>query len=140
MKKMFGLFLYPILYDKSHNMTIIFFSHKNNIISLDAQQLSHATMKRNKWFKTEVVPQMEGFELTYAFLEDSDFGPMNHVEFNSESAGGEIDFWETGCLAIHFVDYLADDEMINVLWMPEEKDEQQKSFMKLLGLLLPRLA
>ena len=92
-------------------------------------------MKNNIWFKEEVEPCMKNFEIKYKFFEKGDFGALNQVEFNSKEKGGEIDFWSTGWLGVHLVDYVKGEELLNVFLEPYREEEKEKVLRRLKELL-----
>lgn len=78
---------------------------------------------------------MRGFEIQYKFFEKGDFGELNQIEFNSKEKGGEIDFWSTGWLSIHLVDYIKGDELLNIFLEPYQEIEKENALRKLQELL-----
>jgi len=92
-------------------------------------------MKNINWFKSVIAPNLNEYEIKYKFFDKGDFGSLNQVEFNSTEKGGEIDFWNTGWLGIHLVDYVKGQELLNVFIEPEKKEEQEKALEKLQFLL-----
>lgn len=92
-------------------------------------------MKNIIWFKEEVEPCMKNFEIKYKFFEKGDFGALNQVEFNSKEKGGEIDFWSTGWLGVHLVDYTKGEELLNVFLEPHREEEKEKVLRRLQELL-----
>ena len=92
-------------------------------------------MKSVAWFKEEVEPYLKRFEIKYKFFEEGDFGELNQVEFNSKEKGGEIDFWSTGWLGIHLVDYIKGDELLNVFLEPHQENEKENAMKRLQELL-----
>ncbi|MCA0236109.1 MAG: hypothetical protein LCH81_06980 [Bacteroidetes bacterium] len=92
-------------------------------------------MKSVVWFKEEVEPYLKGFEIKYKFFEKGDFGELNQVEFNSKEKGGEIDFWSTGWLGVHLVDYMKGDELLNVFLEPHQEIEKENILERLRELL-----
>ncbi len=84
--------------------------------------------KNIDWFKKSIAPNLEGYEILYKFFENGDFGSLNQVEFNSEKMGGVIDFWSTGWLGIHLIDYLKEDELLNVFFEPNQNSEKEKAW------------
>ncbi|GLU51193.1 hypothetical protein Dfri01_06540 [Dyadobacter frigoris] len=92
-------------------------------------------MKDVNWFKKEVEPGLKGYEVKYKFFEKGDFGSLNQVEFNSESQGGEIDFWSTGWLGIHLVDYEKGEELLKGFLDPHQEKEKEQILKKLQELL-----
>jgi hypothetical protein len=92
-------------------------------------------MKDVNWFKKQVEPGLKGYEVKYKFFEKGDFGSLNQIEFNSEEQGGEIDFWSTGCLGIHLVDYKKGEELLNAFFDPHQEKEKEQILKKLQSLL-----
>jgi hypothetical protein len=92
-------------------------------------------MKNVVWFKEEMEPYLKTFEIKYKFFEKGDFGELNQVEFNSKEKGGEIDFWSSGWLGIHFVDYIKGEELLNVFLEPQQEEEKENAFKRLQELL-----
>jgi len=92
-------------------------------------------MKNINWFKEEVESSLKDYEIKYKFFEKGDFGLLHQVEFNSDKRGGEIDFWSTGWLSVHLVDYIKGEELINVFLKPSQDVEKEEVFQRLLFLL-----
>ncbi|HHG86369.1 MAG TPA: hypothetical protein ENJ82_16580 [Bacteroidetes bacterium] len=92
-------------------------------------------MKDITWFKKEVEPYLKGYDVVYKFFKNGDFGDLNQVEFNSKERGGEIDFWSSGWLSVHLIDYIKGNELLNTLLKPEQHKEKDKLLSKLKGLL-----
>jgi len=91
-------------------------------------------MKSIVWFKEQIEPCIKNFEIKYKFFEKGDFGALNQVEFNSKEKGGEIDFWSTGWLGVHLVDYTKGEE-INVFLEPHQEEEKERVLRRLQELL-----
>lgn len=87
------------------------------------------------WFKKEFESYLKRYDVEYRFFEQGDLGDLSQVEFNSEGKGGEIDFWSSGWLNIHFVNYSTGDELINILLDPNQ-NEKKEYFMNQLKDLL----
>jgi hypothetical protein len=92
-------------------------------------------MRDVKWFKQEFESYLKGYEVEYKFFEKGDLGDLNQVEFNSMEKGGEIDFWSSGWLSVHFVDYINGNELLNILLKPEQYEEKDKILNQLKKLL-----
>lgn len=92
-------------------------------------------MKSVDWFKEEIEPSLNNFEIKYKFFEKGDFGDLNQIEFNSKEKGGEIDFWSTGWVSIHLVDYIKGKELLNVFLEPHQEEEKESAFKRLQELL-----
>ncbi|MCJ8292750.1 MAG: hypothetical protein HRT58_22645 [Crocinitomicaceae bacterium] len=92
-------------------------------------------MKDITWFKKEVEPLLKGYSVEYKFFENGDFGDLNQVEFNSKERGGEIDFWSSGWLGVHLVDYKEECVLLNTLLKPNQYEEKDGILNELIGLL-----
>ncbi len=92
-------------------------------------------VKDIKWFKDELVPKLTGYELSYKFFDEGDFGSLNQVEFNSKKIGGNIDFWGLDWLGIFVWDYEKEEQLLNVLLEPHQEEEKVKAFNQLQELL-----
>lgn len=88
------------------------------------------------WFNKEMTSYLKGYEVKYKYFEEGDFGSLNQVEFNSKKRGGEVDFWSTGWLRIHLVDYVNGNELMNIFLEPNQKEEKEKAFNKLSHFLI----
>lgn len=84
-----------------------------------------------EWFKANVAPKIRDYELVYKFFDDGDFGSLNQIEFNSKKVGGNVDFWSLGWLGIFVWNYETEEEMLNVLLEPNQKQEQYESLQQL---------
>jgi len=92
-------------------------------------------MKDIDWFKRDIEPYLKGYDIKYKFYKNGDHGDLNEVEFNSKEKGGEIDFWSSGWLSVHFVNYITGDELLNVILKPEQHIEKKKLLNKLKELI-----
>ncbi|SHL76420.1 hypothetical protein SAMN05443634_1231 [Chishuiella changwenlii] len=90
-------------------------------------------MKDINWFKQVFESNLKEYHIEYRFFKDGDLGDLNQVEFNSKQKGGEIDFWSSGWVYIHFINYTNNEELMNILLKPEENKD--KHLFKLNSLL-----
>ncbi len=88
-------------------------------------------MKGIDWFKTNISPYIQGYIVEYRFFENGDLGDLNQVEFNSAENGGEIDFWSSGWLYVHLVDYIKGVELLNVKIEPQDFELQEQTLKRL---------
>ena len=88
-----------------------------------------------EWFKKQMISKLSGYEFEYKFFEKGDLGSLNQVEFNSEKIGGNIDFWGLGWLGIYVWSYEKEEQILNILLEPHQKEEKEKAFEELKGLL-----
>ncbi|GGN10709.1 hypothetical protein GCM10010967_53240 [Dyadobacter beijingensis] len=92
-------------------------------------------MKTVDWFKQNVERHLTEYEIEYKSFVNGDFGNLDQVAFNSTTKGGEIDFWSSGYINIHFVDYVLGEELINAFLSPNQNKETEKIFKELLNLI-----
>lgn len=93
------------------------------------------TIKDVKWFKSNVIPKIKGYELEYKFFDEGDFGSLNQIEFSSKKIGGNVDFWGLGWLGIFVWNYETEEQLLNVLLEPNQKKEQDEALRQLQDLL-----
>ena len=95
-------------------------------------------MKKEKdveWFKKEISPDLEGYDINYKFFEEGDFGSLSQVEFNSKRIGGNIDFWGLGWLGVFVWSYEKEEQVLNILLEPHQNEEKEKLIEKLKKIL-----
>ena len=92
-------------------------------------------MKNINWFKENIANKLINFEINYKYFEKGDFGELNQIEFNSIEKGGCIDFWSSGWLFIHLVDFIKGVELINILLEPQQEKEKEIAFTNLIKFL-----
>jgi hypothetical protein len=93
-------------------------------------------MKDLEWFKNNISPSLNGYELIYkSFEEEGDFGFLSRVEFISSVLEGNVDFWSSGWLDVFVWSNEVRDEVLNVMLEPQqemEKDDLFKTLEKML--------
>ena len=92
-------------------------------------------VKDIEWFKSNVVPKIKEYELVYKSFDEGDFGSLNQIEFNSKKIGGNVDFWGLGWLGVFVWNYETEEQLINVLLEPNQKQEQDDALKQLQELL-----
>lgn len=88
------------------------------------------------WFRAVVEPQLQGFQVTYRFYPEGDFGALDQVAFDSDDYSGEIDYWSSGWLSVGLWDHRKNEQMLNVFLEPDqatEKIEAIRDLGRLLG-------
>jgi hypothetical protein len=86
------------------------------------------------WFK-EAISNLKEYKVDYKHFENGDFGALTQIEFNSELKGGNVDFWSTGWVGIHLVNYSEGNELINLLLEPTENEQIYENLKKLINIL-----
>lgn len=92
-------------------------------------------MKDFNWFKKEIIPYLNGYELTYRSYEEGDFGSLDQVIFESNEKGGVIDFWGLGWLGIDVYDYKNNEQILTILLEPHQEEAKTEAFNRLKVLL-----
>lgn len=87
------------------------------------------------WFNTEMLPLLDGYSTEYRSFKNGDFGDLERVELEGNNKGVTLDFWSSGWIGIHLIDYLADAELLNVLLEPNQDSEKDEAFKKLKSIL-----
>jgi len=88
-------------------------------------------MKDIDWFKDNFEFYLSNYEIEYRFYQNGDWGDLNQVEFNTVGKGGEIDFWSSGNLSVHFIDYVTGKVLINIFLESFQEKEKDEIFQKL---------
>ena len=84
------------------------------------------------WFKSVVVPLLEGYEINDRFFQKGDLGTLREIEFNNDIFGGVIHFWGQGFLEIYLLEFGTNDELINKLISVDEYQAKISAIKKLL--------
>ncbi|WP_162042959.1 hypothetical protein [Undibacterium sp. YM2] len=88
------------------------------------------------YFKELVEPLIPAsYVLTWTEYLEGDFGDLKRLEFSSSSKIGAIDFWSKDWLAMDVVDLDAGDQVLNVLYSPDQMHEIPTGFARLLEML-----
>jgi len=88
------------------------------------------------WFKKELESKLENYEMTFSFFENGDFGNLDRVEFENLRKVGNIDFWDSGWIEIHLVDYKEEKELFHVMLEPNQEYEKERALEILKGFLI----
>lgn len=72
------------------------------------------------WFKREIEPKLLGYDVTYRYYEQDDFGSLSQVVFEGKEIGGQIDYWSLGWLGVFVWDNAKEVELVNILLSPDE--------------------
>lgn len=88
------------------------------------------------YFKELVEPQISSsYILAWTEFLEGDFGDVKRLEFSSSSKVGAIDFWSKDWLAIDVVDLERGDQVLNVLYSPDQMHKIPAGFARLLEIL-----
>ena len=87
------------------------------------------------WFKKEVEPLLQKYEVKYRYYDQGDFGSLNQASFEAKDKGGQIDYWGLGWLGIFLWDYVEAVILINILLSPDEMHNVNEHLDNLVVLL-----
>jgi len=87
-------------------------------------------------FNKEVGPLLKGYSVEYSTFANGDFGNLERIELEGFNKLATVEFWSEGWLGIDIYDCACDEQVMNILLSPEEKDLVPKAFEKLLGTLI----
>ena len=62
----------------------------------------------------------KGFTVEIRMFKDGTFGDLERIDVNSSKFGGEIEFWSSGYIDYHLLDYETGEEYINKTFEPSE--------------------
>lgn len=88
------------------------------------------------WFDKRVKPLLKGFSLTYTSFTDGDFGDLERIELEGFDKLGTVEFWSKGWVGIDVYDCVLDDQVMNILLSPEEKEFVAHEFDSLIKILI----
>ena len=86
-------------------------------------------------FNKEVGPLLKGYSVEYSTFANGDFGNLERIELEGFNKLATVEFWSEGWLGIDIYDCACDEQVMNILLSPEEKDLVPKVFEKLLDAL-----
>lgn len=86
-------------------------------------------------FNKEVKPLLKGYSVECSTFANGDFGSLERIELEGFNKLATVEFWSEGWIGIDIYDCACDEQVMNILLSPEEKDLVPKAFEKLLGTL-----
>lgn len=88
------------------------------------------------YFKELIEPRLpDACKLAWTEYLDGDFGDLNRLEITSSTKMGAVDFWSRDWLAIDVVDLSIGEQVLNVLYSPDQMHEIPAGFASLLEIL-----
>jgi hypothetical protein len=93
------------------------------------------SLKDIDWFKSKVIPHIKGYDIKYKFFTEGDFGSLNQIELDSKKIGGNIDLWGLGWLGVFLWNYETEEQIMNILIAPSQKQEREEAIILLLEIL-----
>ena len=87
--------------------------------------------KESDWFRHNIMNKLSGFDVIEKSFPSGDFGALEQIEFNSDKISGNIDFWSLGWIGILVWDREHEQELMNILCEPSEKEKIEEAFNKL---------
>ncbi|CAM3036412.1 hypothetical protein SAMN04490207_3428 [Pseudomonas gessardii] len=86
-------------------------------------------------FNKEVKSLLKGYSVEYSKFANGDFGNLERIELEGFNKLATVEFWSEGWIGIDIYDCACDEQVMNILLSPEEKDLAPKAFEKLLDTL-----
>jgi len=88
------------------------------------------------YFKELIEPRIPAsYVLTWTEYLEGDFGDLKRLEFISSTKIGAIDFWSRDWLAMDIVDLEIGEQVLNILYSPDQMHEIPAGFERLLDIL-----
>jgi len=87
------------------------------------------------WFDESVKPFLKGYAIKYSSFSDGDFGDLERIELEGFNKLGTVELWSKGWVGIDVYDCALDDQVMNVLLSPEEKESASRVFEGFIKLL-----
>ncbi|KGF66050.1 hypothetical protein [Pseudomonas lutea] len=87
------------------------------------------------WFNESVKPLLKGFSLEYSSFADGDFGDLERIELDGFNKLATVEFWSKGWVGIDIYDCALDDQVMNILLSPKEKESVSQAFEKFVKIL-----
>lgn len=86
-------------------------------------------------FNKEVTPLLKGYSLEYSTFASGEFGSLERIELEGFNKMATVEFWSEGWVGIDIYDCACDEQVMNILLSPAEKNLVPKAFEKLLDTL-----
>lgn len=86
------------------------------------------------FFKDELAPLLESFNLKYHTCTEGDFGNLEQIVFDTLKLGGNFDFWENGWLGVFIYDYVTDSIIFNKMF--DSKEQHKNELKKVVDMML----
>lgn len=83
-------------------------------------------------FNEEVKPLLQGYSVEYSSFPNGDFGDLERVELEGFNKLATVEFWSKGWISIDVYDCACDEQIMNVLLSPEEKNSVPQRFGELI--------
>lgn len=89
----------------------------------------------SSWFNEGVKPLLKGYSLEYSSFSNGDFGDLERIELEGFNKLGTVEFWSKGWVGMDIYDCVLDDQVMNVLLSPEEKESIPQAFERFIKIL-----
>ncbi|GFZ63485.1 hypothetical protein PSE10B_00070 [Pseudomonas amygdali pv. eriobotryae] len=86
-------------------------------------------------FNKEVKSLLKGYAVEYSAFASGDFGNLERIGLEGFNTLATVEFCSEGWIGIDIYDCACDEQVMNILLSPEEKDLVPKTFEKLLDIL-----
>jgi hypothetical protein len=88
-----------------------------------------------EYFNENIKPLLKGYCFRYSSFSNGDFGDLERIEIEGFNKVGGVEFWSMGWMGVDVYDCSLDDQVLNVLLSPEEKELAEGVFARLLEVL-----
>lgn len=88
-----------------------------------------------EYFNENIKPLLKGYSFRYSSFSNGDFGDLERIEVKGFNKAGGVEFWSMGWMGVDVYDCSLDDQVLNVLLSPEEKELAEEVFARLLEVL-----
>lgn len=89
----------------------------------------------SSWFNESVRPLLKGFSLECSSFSGGDFGDLERIELEGFNKLGTVEFWSKGWVGIDIYDCAIDEQVMNVLLSPGERERVSLEFEKFIKIL-----
>lgn len=86
-------------------------------------------------FNENIRPLLKKYSFEYSSFANGDFGNLERIEIKGCNKVGTVEFWSDGWIDLDVYDCSLDDQVINILLSPKEKDLAEQLFSRLLDAL-----
>jgi hypothetical protein len=87
------------------------------------------------WFDESVKPLLKGYSQEYSSFSNGDLGDLERIELEGFNKLGTVEFWSKGWVGIDIYDCAFDDQVMNVLLSPEEKESVPEVFERFINIM-----
>lgn len=87
-------------------------------------------------FNSDVMPLLKDFSVASSTFPEGDFGDLERIEMAGLNKLATVEFWSSGWVGIDVYDCVCEQQVMNVLLSPAQKDLVPEAFEALLDILI----